>query len=245
MDKDFPGLLDKVPLAEAVWLLWNKAFSDEALNSFYESHRGRSYERVFSFAHLVHLVSDALCQHSGRAEQTLIRQGSTEQCPGSVQAFYGKLRRVPIALSEAFLADGTDRLRPWLPNRPLVEVPASLRDFRILIFDGKTFKHAAKRLKPVRARAGKGLGGRALVAVEMATGLLVGMAAHPDAHVNEALLMPQLLPAVRQHTTGPRLWVGDRQFGDLAQVRRCTRPGRPVARSQRFRTARRPRPWPG
>ena len=48
------------------------------------------------------------------------------------------------------------------------------------------------------------------------------MAADPDAHVNEAKLVPQLLPQVRQRLAGPRLWVADQQFGDLAQVRRCT-----------------------
>jgi hypothetical protein len=221
MGTDFPGLLDKVPLAEAVWLLWNQAFSDTALNDFYAAHRGRSYERVFSFSNLVQLVNDALCQHGGRAEQTLIRQAATAQCPASIQAFYGKLRRLPVGLSEAFLAEGADRLRPFLPQRPYAEAPVSLRDFRILVFDGKTFKRAAKRLKPVRGYAGAGLGGRALVAMELTTGLLVGMAAHEDAHVNEALLVSQLLPPVRQRLPGPRLWVADRQFGDLAQVRRC------------------------
>jgi hypothetical protein len=221
MDTDFPGLLNKVPLAEAVWLLWNQAFPDAALNDLFDAHRGRSYERVFSFAHLVHLVNDALCQHGGHAQQTLIRQGSTEQCPGSIQAFYRKLRNLPVALSEAFLAEGADCLRPYLPKRPYVEAPASLRDFRILVMDGKTFKHAAKRLKPLRGYAGAGLGGRALVAMELTTGLIVGMAAHEDAHVNEALLVADLLPQVRQHVHGKRLWVADRQFGDLAQVRRC------------------------
>jgi len=225
MGMDVHALLDKVPLAEAVWLLWNEAFSDKDLNNFYESLRGRCYERLFSFSEIVHLVSDALCQHDGRGAQTLNRQDSTEQLPGSAQAFYGKLRRMPITLSEAFLSEGVNRLRPFLPKRLLVEAPASLRDFYILVFDGKTFKHAAKRLKPVRAHAGKGLGGRALVALEMTTGLLVGMAADPDAHVNEALLVPKLLPAVRKHISGPRLWVADRQFGDLAQVRRCTEDG--------------------
>jgi hypothetical protein len=225
MVTEFPRLLDKLPLAESTWLLWHQTFPDTALNDFFDDHRGRSFERKFSFANLVHLLNDALCQHGGSAEQTLNRLGGTEHCPGSVQAFYGKLRRLPVALSEAFLAEGAVRLRSWLPQRPYAEAPPSLRDFRILIFDGKTFKHAAKRLKPLREHPGAGLGGRALVAMELATGLLVGMAAREDAHVNEALLVPDLLQQVRQHVDGPRLWVADRQFGDLAQVRRCLEHG--------------------
>jgi hypothetical protein len=51
------------------------------------------------------------------------------------------------------------------------------------------------------------------------------MAACPDAHTNEAKLVPQLLPQLRQRLSGPRLWVADQGFGDLAQVRRCTQEG--------------------
>jgi len=132
---------------------------------------------------------------------------------------------VPIPLSQGFLADGVLRLRCWLPDQPHRELPPSLQAFRILIFDGKTFKHAAKRLKPLQQRAGRALGGRALVAFEPATGLIVGMAACPDGHTNEAKLVPHLLPQLRQRLPGPRLWVADQGFGDLAQVRRCTEEG--------------------
>jgi len=225
MDTDVRGVLGKVPLAEATWLLWNQVLPDDTLNALFDTHRGSCYQRAFTFANLVHLVNDALCQHGGRAKQTLIRHDQSEQCPASEQAFYGKLRRMPIDLSEAFLADGSNRLRLWLPKRPYTEVPRSLCDFRILVMDGKTFKHAAKRLKPVRGRAGRGLGGKALVAMELATGLLVGMTADPDGHTNEAKLVPQLLPAIRKRLPDVRLWMADQQFGDLAQVRRCTEQG--------------------
>ena len=97
-----------------------------------------------------------------------------------------------------------------------------------MVIDGKTFKYAAKRLGPVRGRAGRGLGGKALVAMELGTGLLVGLAVDPDGHANEAKLVPRLLPAVRGRLPGANLWVADRQFGDLARVRRVRRVGRPL-----------------
>jgi hypothetical protein len=225
MDMEALGVLGKVPLAEATWLLWNAVLPDATLNALYDSHRGPCYERAFTFANLVHLVNDCLCQHGGHAKQTLDRHEQTGECPASEQAFYGKLRRMPIALSEAFLAEGSNLLRPWLPKRPYAEAPPSLRHFRILVMDGKALKHAAKRLKPVRDRAGRGLGGKALVAMELSTGLIVGMTADPDGHANEAKLVPQLLPAIRERLPGINLWMADQQFGDLAQVRRCTESG--------------------
>jgi Transposase DDE domain len=224
MEKTIPvaSVLKQLPLAEAVWQLWSVALPDAFLNQLFDQHRGRCYERDVSFAALVHLVSDAVCQHRGSGHQALTRALEKDVLPASMQAIYGKLRRIPIALSEAFLAECTERLLPYRPARPYVDVASSLAAFRVMLFDGKTFKRAAKRLKPVRGRAGKGLGGRALVAMELGTGLLCAFSAHPDGHANEANLVMQLLPQVRSKIAGPRLWVADRQFGDLAQIHRLT-----------------------
>ena len=119
MDKDVQSLLDKAPLPEAVWLLFHKALPDSFLNSCFDDHRERGYKRVLSFAQLVHLTSDALCQHDGSGRQSLLQHEDT--LPVSEQAFYGKLRRLPVGLSEAFLADGALQMRPWLPQRPTQE----------------------------------------------------------------------------------------------------------------------------
>jgi hypothetical protein len=225
MDVSVPHLLNQLPLAEASWLLWHDVLPEEALQTIYDTYRGTSYQRCFSFSHLVYLINDALTRHQGHAHKTLAQHADSQHCPASEPAFYGKLRRIPVALSEGFLADGALRLRCHLPDQPHRHLPSSLQAFRVLLFDGKTFKHAAKRLKPLQQRAGRALGGKALVALEAATGLIVGMAACPDAHTNEAKLVPQLLPQVRQRLPGPNLWVGDQGFGDLAQVRRCTAAG--------------------
>lgn len=225
MDANIRFVLSKTPLAEAVWLLFDNVLADSFLGDFYETHRGSCYKRAFSFANIVHLVNDALLRNNSRAHPSFVDHEQSEHCPATEQAFYGKLRRMPVSLSEAFLSQATSRLRPWMPKSPAVELPASLNAFRVLVFDGKTFKKAAKRLKAVRGRAGRALGGRALVALELSTGLLVGMAADPDAHVNEAKLVPRLLPMLREHVSGTHLYVADRGFGDLAQFKRCTDAG--------------------
>jgi hypothetical protein len=85
------------------------------------------------------------------------------------------------------------------------------------LWTGKAIKRVAKRLKPLRGRKGGVLGGKALVALELRTGLVVAMATHADGETNEAKLVPALLPQVRAQVTGRRLWVGDRQFCDLTQ----------------------------
>ena len=218
--------LGQVPLAEALWLLWKDVLPDEAINQHFDRHRGQCYTLEFSFSDIVHLVCDALCQHQGRAQPTLTRHAGSARCPASEQAFYGKLRRTPFAVSDEFVPWGAERLRAWLPsNTRAAVIPESLSGLRVLVFDARTAKNAAKRLKPLRGKPGAALGGRALAVLDVATGLVVGMKSHPHGHVNEQLLVADALTQVRTQSSGPRLWVADRQFGNLANFKRCTQDG--------------------
>jgi hypothetical protein len=88
----------------------------------------------------------------------------------------------------------------------------------VLVEDGKAIKRVAKRLKPLQGRKGGVLGDKALVALELRSGLAVAMATHPDGETNDAKLVPALLPQGREHVAGARLWVADRQFCDLTQT---------------------------
>jgi hypothetical protein len=97
-------------------------------------------------------------------------------------------------------------------------LPPSLQGLEVIVVDGKTIKRVAKRLKPLQGRKGGVLGGKALVALELRSGLAVAMATHPDGETNDAKLVPALLPQVREHVAGARLWVADRQFCDLTQT---------------------------
>jgi len=49
------------------------------------------------------------------------------------------------------------------------------------------------------------------------TGSAVAPAAERDGEANDIRLMPRAVPLARARTTGPRLWVADRQFCDLDQ----------------------------
>jgi hypothetical protein len=84
-----------------------------------------------------------------------------------------------------------------------------VQEFAVVVLDGKASKRVAQRLKPLRGRKGGVLGGQALVALELATGMAVAMATDPDGETNEAKLVPALLPQVRRCLAGPRLWVAD------------------------------------
>jgi hypothetical protein len=205
--------------------LWQQVADAPFLQELFDRHRGRGYEKALSFPRLVQLIADALLQYEGSARASFERAQQDDTLAVTLQAAYGKLRRLPLPLSAAFLAEGTTRLRQVLPGRPTSPLPASLQEFAVTVLDGKAIKRVAKRLKLLRGIRGGVLGGKALVALELHSGLAVAFAGHPDGEVNDARLVPDLLPAVRQRLPGPRLWLGDRQFCDLEQTGRFASDG--------------------
>lgn len=208
-------LLDRLPLAEAAWTLFQFVAGPEVLDGIFDRHRGRAYADSISFAKLVALMSDALLVHAGSGRQSFRQARHEGVLEATDAAAYGKLRRVPIAVSEGLLSEVGDRLRELQPTVPARSLPASLDDFAVLHIDGKKIKQLAKRLKPLRGLSGSMLGGKALVALDGRSGIAVAMAATPDGEANDAPLVPSLVPQVRTRLSGPRLWVADRQFCDL------------------------------
>jgi hypothetical protein len=211
-------VLGRLPLAEAVLMLWRWVADPLFLLSLFMRQRGASYEKVISFGVLVQLMADALLEHRGSGRKSFQRgceQGLVRATP---QALYQKLGRVPLRLSEAWLAESTERIRPLYPAPATMVLPSSVQGLAVIVVDGKAIKRVAKRLKPLQGRKGGILGGKALVALELRSGLVVAMATEPDGESNDAKLVPPLLPQVRTRVAGPRLWVADRQFGDLTQT---------------------------
>lgn len=217
--------LDRLPLAQSVLLLWQQMADPAFLEDLFAKHRGRGYEKVLSFSTLVHLVADALLQRDGSARASFEHALEQSALPVSIPAAYGKLRRLPIGLSAAFLTEGTARLHELLPAQLTAAMPPSVRDFTVTLLDGKTIKHVAKRLKLLRGVRGGVLGGKTLVALEVNSGLAVALAADADGESNELRLVPEVVRELQQRRSGPRLWVGDRLYCDLVQTARFSTAG--------------------
>ena len=108
----------------------------------------------------------------------------------------------------------------------LETIPVSLRSLVPIAVDGKVVKNVPKRLKPLWQTPGGVLGGKALVALDLARGLAVAMATDPDGETNDAKLVPCLVPQVQKlYADEVILWLGDRQFCDLNQTEQFTAAG--------------------
>jgi hypothetical protein len=108
-------------------------------------------------------------------------------------------------------------VRPIDPEAACLPGVPALRDLAVISVAGKAITRVAKRLKPLRGRRGGGVGGKALVALELRRGVVVAMATPAEGETTEAKLVPALLPQVRAQVAGRRLGVAARQFCDLTQ----------------------------
>lgn len=209
-------LLRRLPLGQAVLRGFAYMLDSATLAEVFQQHRGRCYEDILRFDQLVYLVRDALTVHHGSGHRAFTAAERNGQLPVAEPNVYGKLARVPEELSQALLSAGAMRLQALLPIEASGEtIPASLAELKLIAFDGKKLKNAAKRLKPLRGVPGKLLGGKLLVALEVARGLVLAMNADPDGERNDMPLVPNLVTQVRGQVAEPILWLGDRQFGNL------------------------------
>jgi hypothetical protein len=205
----------KMPLAEATLQILRFVGDDARLQAIFDKERGNCYDDVVRFPTLVNLVGDALLEHGGSGNRSFSRAKERGELKASKVAVYGKLGRLPIALSQHFLADLSHSLRELFPTQARREAPSSLRDFNTILLDGKAIKKVAKRLKILRRKGGGLLGGRALVALHFETGLAFAMHADEDGDANDVRFVPDLLPVIRAEIDGTLLFVADSGFCDL------------------------------
>src|SRR5208283_4616865 len=211
--------LARLPLAEAAYRLLDYVTHEEFLHEVFAHYRGRSYTKIIDFPLLVHLIADALLEHQGSGHKSFRKARGAGLLTTSLKAAYAKLARLPLGLSQGFLAEASQRLHEVCPPVDAVALPPSLAGMTVLVVDGKKITHVAPRLKCLPGVRGQVLSAKVAVALLMRTGLAVALSAHPDGEAGDAPLVPDLLAQTRARTGGPRLWVEDRLYCDLQQPR--------------------------
>jgi Transposase DDE domain len=208
-------VLHRLPLAEAVYRLLAFGLDPAFLEPLYDCHRGSSYTKAISFATLTHLVSDAL--FAGKSGLSVFQKSQADgTLPASIEALYGKLRRVPAAVSIALLEHASQRIEALFPaGRAEYALPTALAPFTGLVIDGKVSKGVPHRLKALRQAKGGLIGGRALVAYHLGRGQVLSFHGEEDGDANDVRFFPALAGGLRRRIAGQRLWVADRQFATL------------------------------
>jgi hypothetical protein len=232
MDAFEAELMRRSPLAACVLELSDFVFDDDLLKAVWDAHRGRCYQDVLKFGDFLRLMRDALVRHGGSAHRLFVGLERRDAAPVDESNFYRKLARTPVALSRALLREGAARLATVMPSSSSssssslssssgVTLPACFDAFAVIVGDGKKVKNAAKRLAPTRGFAGKLIGAKALVALDVRSGLAVAMNDSLDGMANDVPLVPGLMDQLRDHVcpARPILSVWDRQFDDVGTMR--------------------------
>jgi len=237
MDAFERELMRRSPLAACVLEVCDHVFDDQLLNKIWSEHRGRCYQDVLRFDRLLRLMRDALIRHAGSAHKLFLELESRGEQPIDESNFYRKLSRTPVQLSRALLREGTQRLAALMPG-PVVTLPACFDGFEVIASDGKKIKNATKRLKPTRGYEGKLIGAKALVALDVRSGLALAMSDSLDGLTNDVPLVPELMEQLRQIIPRPILSILDRQFDDVRTLSHLSaRPGDSfLVRMKQFQT---------
>jgi hypothetical protein len=218
MDTFNTQLLRRIPLASAALELFDFAFDDSMLNEIYEQNRGRCYTDDLTFEQLMSLVRDCLLQHKGSGHRLFVELERDGREPIDESNFYRKLARMPQGVSHALLRRCTARMAQVAPTPVIDLLPGCFEPFAVVAIDGKKIKRAAGRLKPTRGYSGALLGAKALVAMDIRSGLALAMNDSLDGEANDVPLVSDLLPQVRQEVDQAIVWVADRQFGDVGTL---------------------------
>ena len=230
MDAFDRELLRRSPLAACVLEVCDYLFDRRMLEAVWERHRGRCYQDVLSFEQFLRLMRDALVRHGGSGHRLFVELERDKTQPVDESNFYRKLSHLPVELGRGLLRECTARLSDLLPPPASGgcddALPACFEGFRLVAGDGKKVKNAAKRLKPTRGYAGKLIGAKALVAMDLRSGMALAMSDSLDGLSNDVPLVPALMEQLRQIIPGPMLSVWDRQFDDVRTLGHlCRRPG--------------------
>jgi Transposase DDE domain len=217
-------VLSKLPLADGVWRILHFTLADSWLTDLWERKRGKCYTKVLEFGTLARLVAEALTQHGGSGRQAFERGQESNTLEVSIGSAFAKLGNLPLPLSETLLWEGTQRLEKILPEKPAVDpfpLPACWKGHEVFGIDGKAIKHVKRLLKPLRGLQAGILGGRASVALNLRTGLAVGMLGNLDGEAGEGLLSEGLLSKMAAAADGkPWVVVLDRLYCNLGFPRR-------------------------
>jgi len=177
--------------------------NDEILQLLFAENATEQYEREITLTNLVNVLLDVT---SGSRRSTRAAYlARKEEIAASLTAFYGKLDRTELPISEAVVAQSAKQagqLIRAMSGTQQEPVPG----FPTYVVDGNVLTGTEHRLKPLRQTRAAALPGKSLAVYEHATGTVGQAVLCEDAHTQERALLHAL--KIRRGTH----WIADRNF---------------------------------
>lgn len=211
LPKAFQPFVEGAPSAVISRIALEYLVDDKALGMLFADRATAQYEREFTLMNLVNVMLDVACgAHRSPRAAFLAR---SDQLAASLSAFYGKLNRTELGISEAIVAHSGKkaaqliRAMKGLDTEPVPGFPS-------YVLDGNMLTGTEHRLKPLRNTRAAALPGKSLVMYEYATGVVTEAVLWEDAHSQERAILPMVKIAKGMHV------IADRNFCVLQFFRR-------------------------
>ena len=186
------------------WLL-----DEPTLELLFQTHAPDHYTRELTISALVGLLIQVSVGSSGSvfAAYKADQASNDPIITASAAALYGKLGRLPPAVSEAVVRYSAGRCSQLLDLTPRVQAEP-LAGYRLRILDGNVLAGTDHRLTPLRRWLNACLPGKSLVVYEPGVGLVTDVVLCEDAYSQERALLRQILPRL----VAKDLLIADRNF---------------------------------
>jgi hypothetical protein len=169
---------------------------------FEETAEGQ-YTREFTLEHLVLVMLDVVCGHHPSTRSAFMDRRL--QLIASLTAFYGKLNRMELAVTEEVVRATARRCRELIAAAGGL-LPEPIPGYAARILDGNVLAGTDHRLIPTRTTWSACLPGKSLAIYEPASGLVTDVVLEEDAHTQERALLEAIVVRPGE------LWIADRNF---------------------------------
>jgi IS4 transposase len=189
LPESFRPFVEGAPCAVITRLAVEYLVDDDTLRMLFTENATAQYEREVTLTNLVNVMLDVAC--GARRSPRAAFLARADQIAASLSAFYGKLNRTELGISEAVVAH-TGRKASQLIRAMKGLDTEPIPGFRTYVLDGNMLTGTEHRLKPLRSTRAAALPGKSLVVYEYATGVVTKVVLWEDAHSQERALLPDL-----------------------------------------------------
>jgi len=190
-----PAVMTRIALD---WIL-----DEPRLDRLFEETALEGYTREWLLEHFVQVLVDVACGIR-KSPRAAFRHRQLELI-ASLSSFYGKLRRMELAIPAAIVGRTAARARELIVHAGAL-MPEPIEGYACRILDGNALSGTEHRMVPLRDLGAAGLPGKSLALYEPASGLILDVVLEEDGHAQERSLLDPIPLEPGQ------LWIADRNF---------------------------------
>jgi hypothetical protein len=180
------------------WIIQSTPFDE-----LFEQTAKDQYTRQFTLEHLVLVMLDVVCDHHPSTRAAF--QDRQLELIASLTAFYGKLNRMELAVTEEVVRQTARRSRELIVAAGGL-LPEPIPGYAARLLDGNVLAGTDHRLIPMRTTWSACLPGKSLAIYEPASGLILDVVLEENAHTQERALLDAIVIEPGE------LWIADRNF---------------------------------